>query len=391
MTVVNSMERISTPWRLRWHRFRYTTLPLLGLVAFTLLTLMLWTRQGEMPHAIGEVEAIRVDVASPLGGILMPLPQGPWSLYETVEPNQVLAQLDDRPLQAQLATLAQELARLRKELDARRGEVGGQRSGPRAELHGRRGAAARRIGAAEPRRAGAAAEVAVNRLEAQRRSVYLDCLKPLFDKKIVSQLELNNARMLRDEAAKRLAENTKVLDEAEGQKKGAVARLEQLPKFLPADVDKQLAPIAAAILVQQAKIHEVEVNISRLTIRAPIRGMIVTIHHWPQSAVRADDPIITLAADQGRYLVSFVRQEQHVNPRVGMDVDVRKRAAISPTVRTVVEQVGPQVEPIPVHLCRDPKYPEWGLPVRITLPKDFTGRPGELFEVTFKTRPKDHS
>jgi hypothetical protein len=69
-----------------------------------------------------------------------------------------------------------------------------------------------------------------------------------------------------------------------------------------------------------------------------------------------------------------------------MDVDVRKRAAIGPTVRTVVERVGPQIESIPVHLCRDPRMPEWGVPVRITLPKDFAGRPGELFEITFKTQ-----
>jgi multidrug resistance efflux pump len=388
MMVVNGMERISTPWRLRWHRFRYTTLPLLGLVSFTVLTLLLWTRQGEMPHAIGEVEAIRVDVASPLSGILMPLPQGPWSLYETVEPNQVLAQLDDRPLQAQLATLVQELARLRKELDA----LGAKLAVSEADRGLNYMADAVRLRVELEQRGlvvlERGAEVAVNRLEAQRRSVYFDCLKPLYDKKIVSEIELNNARMLRDEAVKRLAENSKVLGEAETQKKGALARLEQLPKFLPADVAKELAPIAAAILVQQARIREVEVDISRLTIRAPIRGMISAIHHWPQSAVRADDPIITLAADQGRYLVSFIRQEQHVNPKVGMDVDVRKRAAISPTVRTVVEQVGPQVELIPVHLCRDPKMPEWGLPVRITLPKDFAGRPGELFEVTFKTRSK---
>jgi hypothetical protein len=115
--------------------------------------------------------------------------------------------------------------------------------------------------------------------------------------------------------------------------------------------------------------------------------MICAIHAWPHSAIRAGDPIVTLASDKGRYLVSYVRQEQHVEPKEDMAVDVRKRLAISPTVRTIVERVGPQVEPIPVHLCRDPKMPEWGRPVRITLPDGFPGRPGELFEVTFKTRP----
>ena len=230
------------------------------------------------------------------------------------------------------------------------------------------------------------AEVAVNRLEAQRRTIYYDCLKPLYDKKIVSDLELNNAAHLRDEAVARLAENTKVLGEAETQKKAAETRLQQLPNFLPADIAAELAPIAAAAQVQQAKIHEVEVQISRLVIRAPpIHGMICAINHWPQSAIKAGEPIVTIGSDERRYLVCYVRQEQHVDPKEGMDVDVRKRAAIAPTVRTVVERVGPQVEQIPMHLARDPKFPEWGLPVRITLPKDFSGHPGELFEVTFKT------
>ena len=101
------------------------------------------------------------------------------------------------------------------------------------------------------------AEVAVNRIESQRRTVYYNCLKPLYDKKIVSELELNNARYLRDEAVERLAENTKVRDEAaeNSQKKTAEnQRLDQLPKFLPADIAKELAPIVAAVQVQQAKI-----------------------------------------------------------------------------------------------------------------------------------------
>src|SRR5208283_3001823 len=112
-------------------------------------------------------------------------------------------------------------------------------------------------------------------------------------------------------------------------------------------------------------------QIGLLTIRSPIRGMIIAINHWPQTAVRAGDPVLTIASDDRRYIVSYVRQEQHVNPKIGMDVDVRKRAAISPTVRSAVECVGPQIEQIPIHLARDPKFPEWGVPVRITLPKDF--------------------
>ena len=269
---INGMERIATPWRLRWSRFRYTTLPLLGLVTFTAMTFLLWTRQGEMPHAIGEIEAIRVEVASPLDGILMPLPnlpEGRWALYDTVEPNQVLAQLDDRPLQAEMATLVQELNRLKKELDAVAAKLAVSEADRglkymtnavllRVELEQRNLVYLERQ-----------AEVAVNRLEAQRRTTYYDCLKPLYVKKMISELELITARYLRDEAVARLAENSKVLADAEAQKKAAETRLQQLPKFLPADIATELAPIAATAQVEQAKIREVEVQIGRLVIRTP--------------------------------------------------------------------------------------------------------------------------
>ena len=81
-------------------------------------TFWLWNRAGEIPHAYGEVEVVRVDVATALSGILAPLPRGPWTLFDTVEPDQIVAQLDERPLRAEMTVLEQELVRLQKELGA---------------------------------------------------------------------------------------------------------------------------------------------------------------------------------------------------------------------------------------------------------------------------------
>ena len=342
------------------------------------------------PQAYGQVEVVRAEVATALSGILTPLPRGAWALYEPVEPEQVLAQLDDRPLRAELAVLQEELARLGKEL----GAVGEKLAVSEADRsRSYLGETARlvadsiRVRVELQQRRLAVLErqvlVEIDRLEAQRTNTYLECLKPLYEKKMVSEQELNNARSYRDEAAKRLAENVKILGEAQSQQRNAEGRLEGFPKlaaFLAANIEKELAPITAAAEVQRKKIAALEVEIGRLTIRAPMRGVIAAIHHWPGENVRAGDPIVTVAAPQGRYIVSFLRQEQHVVPKVGMPVDVRMRAVIAPPVPSVVEQVGPQIEAIPPHLCRDPRVPEWGLPVRIALPEPFSGRPGELFE-----------
>jgi hypothetical protein len=71
-----------------------------------------------------------------------------------------------------------------------------------------------------------------------------------------------------------------------------------------------------------------------------------------------------------------------MRPLPGMNAEIRLRLPASRAVATCVERVGPQFEPIPPHLCRDPKTPEWGLPIFISLPEGLPARPGELLDVS---------
>jgi multidrug resistance efflux pump len=377
-------KRIPIPWSIRWKQFRYSTLPMLGFLTFLALALFLWTSANDMPHAIGEIEAVRVNVSSNLAGMLRTVPGMEGKLYEKVEKDQVIALIDDKSLRGQLATLQQELARLGKELEAEKdklvvSEADRVRSRFAESVPLYVELEQSRLEVLEHR-----LQMEVDRLEAQRTNTYYECIEPLFEKKMISEQELNNARSYRDEAAKRMEEDSKIVQEAEARQKNAEERLKKLSDILPADMAKRLSPFDAALDVQQSLIAEKTAEIERLTIRSPIAGMICAIHHLPNENVPAGEPIMTIAAEQGRYLVSFVRQEQHIDPKKGMTVDVRKRAAVSTSVQTNIECVGPQIEQIPQHLCRDPKIPEWGLPVRIAIPDKLPGHPGELFEITFK-------
>ena len=67
-----------------------------------------------------------------------------------------------------------------------------------------------------------------------------------------------------------------------------------------------------------------------------------------------------------------------------MPVDVVVRSTPRKKVRTWVEHVGAQVEPVPPHQLHDPRVLEWGLPVRIAIPPGLSLRPGELVVVTFR-------
>lgn len=126
-----NVEKIRVPWSRRWRRFRFGTLPLLTFAVCVACTLWLWERQGVMPNAVGEVEAVRVDVASGIDGQLVPLPQGQWTLFDAVEATQVVAQLDSKPALASLEILRQDIARLQKDVEAEqtrlsRDEAGGE-------------------------------------------------------------------------------------------------------------------------------------------------------------------------------------------------------------------------------------------------------------------------
>lgn len=381
---MNATGRIPIPWKHRWRRFRFGMLPGLGLFVFAVAAFWLWGHQGGLPHSIGEIESRQVEVAAAVDGILAPSSRQ-WVLLEEVRANDLLLQLDDRLIQARLTSLNEELIRLRKELDAATARLSVSEA-DRARLYG---AETIRLDVEmEQRRLTVLdrqVQTEVGRLETQRTNMRVESLKPLYDKKMVSELEMNEARMLRDEAAKRLAQNLEVLKEAQSQQKDAEGRVRQLPALHKAEIEKELAPMVAAAKVQEARIAELNLEIQRLTIRSPIDGAICAIHHWPGETVKAADPIVAVAPKQGRYIVSYVRQEQRIEPHVGMKVDVRVRAPISRPYRAPVECVGPQIEPIPVHLCRDPKMPEWGRPVRITLPADLLEcPPGQLLEVTFK-------
>lgn len=387
---MNGADRVRIPWKHRWRRFRHGTLPLVGFAAVTAATLYLWQGQGPQPQTIGEVESIRVDVTASGDGILAPLPEGQWSLFDEVEANQVVAQLDDAPVRAELVTLQEDLGRLRKEFEAAAAQLTTSEA-DRSRDH--LGESLRLQVEVETRRLAVLdrrMQVEADSLELERNNIQVSCLAPLYAKKLVSEMEMNNQRMLRDEVSRRLAASRKTLTEAEDQQRGAEQRLKGYPGLVPADRVKELAAFEAAVKVQESRIEQLRASIARLAIRAPMHGVICSIERWPGANVRAGDPILTIAANSGRYIVSYLRQEQRIQPSLGMPVDVRLRAAAtSPAVRSTVQRVGPQFEPIPLHQCRDPKIPEWGLPVRIALPRELGARPGELLEVTFKT-PSAH-
>ncbi len=132
--------------------------------------------------------------------------------------------------------------------------------------------------------------------------------------------------------------------------------------------------------------HELDLELKELVIKSPITGMVTAIHYQPGQIVPEGEPILAVSDPIGKYIISYVRQDQRLNPVVKGTVYVRGMAQNSPQMKTFVTKVGARIEKVPLHQRRDSRRTEWGLPVKIEIPTGLKLRPGELLDVAFKTK-----
>jgi len=381
---VSELPRIRTPWVHQWRRVRYQLLPVLMFGGAVVVTVWLWGRHFGLPLTAGEVQAVRVDAVAPVDGRLREVPDWVPDLFGTVQAKQVVARLDSQAATTTLARMQSDLARLRVSLEGF--VINTIVSGETAEqtrLREARNLALDieklRLGIVE--REGL---IETDKAEVARLVERIKAAQELVAKGLDSGLTLRDLQMQRDVVQKRVEATQKALEEARVQKASSEERLGKFSATEVAEAGKMLEPIREAVLAHEQLLQDVKRQIQLLDIRAPFTGTITAIHAWAGQNVRAGTPILTIAATQGQYIVSFVRQEQRVVPAVGMTVDVRVRSMPRRSSRSTIEEVGPQIEPIPAHHLRDPRVPEWGLPVRIAIPGDMALRPGELVDVVIK-------
>ena len=232
--------------------------------------------------------------------------------------------------------------------------------------------------------------VEIDRLEAQRTNTYLECLKPLYEKKMVSEQELNNARSYRDEAAKRLAENLKVLAEARraGQRRGAAGRDPQAGGFSGgghrqgARSDYGGGGGAAGTHCRAGGRNRPAgdpcADARRDHGHSPLAGRERPRRRADRDPGRAAGPLHRELPAPGA-----ARRAAGGHARGRADAGGGgPSGAVGGGAHRAADRRDPAA---PVPRCEGSGR---GLPVRIALPEPFSGRPGELFEVTFKTRTR---
>ena len=167
--------------------------------------------------------------------------------------------------------------------------------------------------------------------------------------------------------------------------RGEVRALESATGGDAAAREAQLKSLRTALAAREEELAQIEVTLQGLEITAPVSGTIYKVYFRPGQSVRAGDVIMEISADASNYVVAYLREEQqYIKPRPRMLVDVRPRTDPRRVVEGVVDTVGATVEPVPSRQLRDQNVPEWGLPVRLTIPPDANLRPGEMVNLAFR-------
>jgi multidrug resistance efflux pump len=389
---------IPTPLGQHWRRIRYQFLPILVFVGASAVSVWLWDQQKGMPVAVGEAEVLRTDLSAPANGKLVHLTRD-WQTFEKVSKGQIVARLDDEECLAALLVVRAEIEQVRKQLLATDAKT-------RMDL----GAAARSIGNAEQqpvlelRRLATDIEklrldlldrqtlIDTDKIELQRQTERLEAVKKLVAEGSETPYTLWDVQMRVDVIKQRLAGNDKTLAFAKTQLQSALDRQADLRKMLdrnpvttqPSDVEVFLAPIRAAIAVQEARKKELDLRLESLTVKAPFNGMIRDIFCFPGQTVTLGTPIMTILANEAPHVITYLREYHRAEPKVGAVVDMRVRSLPIRSVAGVVSEIGPQVVKVPPQQLRDPTKPEWGLPIRIDMAPESGLHPGELVDVTFR-------
>ncbi len=420
---------IAIPWKVRLQYL--STYWLQGILfAVSLLALTwLWTRRSPGLVVKGQVEAVQVSVPATGDGVLMPLAQ-PLVPFDRVQRNvSLVARLDVSDALMEMQVLTAERERLQAMIAAESERLRIEQQQWQLDKDQQLLTRQRNLASAAQQLDDLRREI--NDLRQRRRAIVLKQAELESAQKTVA-LEWKNLknqhRRLSDLVQRRLApayrlaeldeqmelkrtvttENEALLNklglqlaEVDVESTGARRRLTQATENLEAlrqqhtvppatppdeamvDVETSLQPLVKALEVQDAKVRKLAQRIASNEILAPVSGMISKVHHPPGTYVRSGDPIVTISSAQAGWIVTYVDQQFGRTLRKDDKVRVRVIGDITVVAEAKVTELGTQYQPMPQPMRRAADVPQWGLPVKVSIPSALPLLPGEMVELVF--------
>lgn len=367
---MEKLPRIPSPPGTVWREFRIRALPGIVFGIVLILTLICWRNYVGPSSMVGEAESVRASVAAPQAGRVLQLSV---RSMERVSKGQVLGMLapvDTRVLQANLAVI-----RARIEL---------MKSSPVAELrveNNRINYEHLRLNWLQHRVDLAVARSKLFFVEAEyKRS------KELFNQSgagagLVSQSQLDQAKRNLDEVHAQIDAQSKLIEETDA----AVAAIRPAP--LPQGTAGEPNALRAALTVEEKNLELAQAQFGPIPLVAPIDGIVSSVLHREGESVPAGEAVVTVSALTAEKIVAFIRQPLGFEARVDQPVEVRSRSVGRKVGLGKILSVGTQLEPIlgellPPRGATGSSAPlEYGLPILVSIPAGVKILPGEIVDL----------
>jgi multidrug resistance efflux pump len=352
---------IPIPIRQRWRELRLRVLPLVLFVLGAFLVAMLWKDNAASRTLVGQAEPVLSNVSCYKPGLLAELTVSRFQRVKAGDPLGKVLITDPKILASSLAVIQAEIESLQANMKP-----------VMVQQHNAMDYDQLRLNWMRERTQLAAARVNLDLAETEYHR-----MAELLKDQIIAQRVYDQARAARDRLQQEVESLTRLVDEGE-------ANFKTLQLTNVAEISKVSAdPLRAAIAVQESKLHLTEAELSPITLRAPIDGIVSTIFHRAGEAVTAGQPILAVATLNPVRLVGYMRPPIYDEPKAGATVEIRTRGAHREIGTAKVVEVGTQMEAIPVALLGPVKFSntELGLPVDISLPQNLQIRAGELVDI----------
>ncbi len=351
---------IPIPKAQRWRDIRMAYLPLVTFALLLVTIFSMWQNYVHPPYLVGEVEAVRANIITTVGGTVLELKVTNLQHVTNGQELAVVSIMEPGTEQAELKAVEAdlELMKARMGVDIDRNTENYQQM--RLQLLSYQ------------------VQLAVDQTNLVLAETEFKRAEQMF----------TNATQLNTEDAYDIAKAKRDVLLASVSSK--ISFLGEYEKILSA-LDPQLQPhnaevINAAIQAQQDRLALLN---KPIVLKAPIDGFVSTVNHRPGERVTAGLPILVVSGNKADRITGWVRQPVLAKPSVGDLVEVRTIRSGMRTIQATVTAVGEQLEPVsPAALPFNSQARgiEYGLQFLVDVPSGNQLIPGEMVELTFKAK-----
>ncbi len=329
---------------------------------------------------VGEVRSARCEITAPVAGAITDVRV---SLFDRVQAGDVIVVLDEAELDARAATARATIEQLAAAAAAEQARMHAE-SRQAATDHA---AELQRFFDTESRLRLATrsieTEMEADRAEIERLRVQLERTQALATPGVVSRADVDDLLMRRQVFDRRLAARAEALKENQAECAAAESRRKRFEGLVGGiDQPAVLRAFEEQVLVERARLNQIELERRRLIIRTPVTGRITELPVLRGQTVADGQRVACVLGERADGIEAFIPEGEAL-PDSATKVEIVRRGGRVHASLAARPAMGPQIARLPERLWRDRNRPEFARPVLILPDPELGLVPGEVVHVRF--------